>query len=680
MVRHYICNIKKEDYQMQIYVNAKARCDGDGSKERPFKRINDAAKIAMPGDEVLVLPGVYREYVNPIHSGTAENRIVYRSVEPLGAIISGAEEVKNWKHFCQDIWVTHIPNGVFNDYNPYNTPVYGDWYFAKDERHTGCVYLNDKAMYEALTLTECDHAPVYEPSWEHEWTRYKWYAECERDETVIYANFQGKDPREEKVEINVRRECFMPSEEHVDFITLSGFYIEKAATTWAPPAAYQDGMVGPHWAYGWIIEDCEIVNSKCCGISLGKYYDAENDHYFTRKHVKSATQMERDAVCRGQYHGWLKEKVGSHIIRRCNIHDCQQTGIVGRMGCVFSTIEDNHIHHINNMMELGGAEISAIKLHAAIDVVIRRNHIHHSTMGIWLDWEAQGARVSQNLLHDNDVPEGSTKLEGGMESQDIFVEVGHGPTLIDNNIMLSRYGLRVATEGVAMVHNLVLGAFTMVGSGVDNWVDGREQRRYTPYHIRHRTEVAGMMTILHGDNRFYNNIFVQGHPITNEEPKESPFYQQVGTHVWDEYPTYKEWIAKFDMEEEKPDMGKLEPAHFSHLPVWADGNVYLAGAKAWKKEKHNLVKDDADVQIELVEEDGQYRLSTNLYDYLDGFTTGIINSDVLGKAFEPEQRFEERDGSDIVFQSDYLGNHRGVSTIPGPFADVKELDEVIWID
>lgn len=680
MVRHYICKIKKEGYQMQIYVNAKARCDGDGSKERPFKRINDAAKIAMPGDEVLVLPGVYREYVNPIHSGTAENRIVYRSVEPLGAIISGAEEVKNWKHFCQDIWVTHIPNGVFNDYNPYNTPVYGDWYFAKDERHTGCVYLNDKAMYEALTLTECDHAPVYEPSWEHEWTRYKWYAECERDETVIYANFQGKDPREEKVEINVRRECFMPSEEHVDFITLSGFYIEKAATTWAPPAAYQDGMVGPHWAYGWIIEDCEIVNSKCCGISLGKYYDAENDHYFTRKHVKSATQMERDAVCRGQYHGWLKEKVGSHIIRRCNIHDCQQTGIVGRMGCVFSTIEDNHIHHINNMMELGGAEISAIKLHAAIDVVIRRNHIHHSTMGIWLDWEAQGARVSQNLLHDNDVPEGSTKLEGGMESQDIFVEVGHGPTLIDNNIMLSRYGLRVATEGVAMVHNLILGAFTMVGSGVDNWVDGREQRRYTPYHIRHRTEVAGMMTILHGDNRFYNNIFVQGHPITNEEPKESPFYQQVGTHVWDEYPTYKEWIAKFDMEEEKPDMGKLEPAHFSHLPVWADGNVYLAGAKAWKKEKHNLVKDDADVQIELLEEDGQYRLSTNLYDYLDGFTTGIINSDVLGKAFEPEQRFEERDGSDIVFQSDYLGNHRGVSTIPGPFADVKELDEVIWID
>lgn len=77
------------------------------------------------------------------------------------------------------------------------------------------------------------------------------------------------------MEINARRNCFMPSENHINYITVSGFDINKAATTWAPPAAYQDGMIGPHWAKGWIIEDCEISNSKCCGISLGKYYDAE---------------------------------------------------------------------------------------------------------------------------------------------------------------------------------------------------------------------------------------------------------------------------------------------------------------------------------------------------------------------------------------------------------------------
>ena len=50
-------------------------------------------------------------------------------------------------------------------------------------------------------------------------------------------------------------------------------------------------------------------------------------------------------------------------------------------------------------------------------------------------------------------------------SQDIFVEVGHGPTLIDNNILLSDACLRMATEGVAMVHNLICGALTCVGDG-----------------------------------------------------------------------------------------------------------------------------------------------------------------------------------------------------------------------
>lgn len=78
----------------------------------------------------------------------------------------------------------------------------------------------------------------------------------------------------------------------MSYITVSGFNINKAATTWAPPAAFQDGMIGPHWSKGWIIEDCDISNSKCAGISVGKYLDPDNDHYFTYKQVKSPTQME----------------------------------------------------------------------------------------------------------------------------------------------------------------------------------------------------------------------------------------------------------------------------------------------------------------------------------------------------------------------------------------------------
>ena len=46
---------------MIYYVNINAGREGNGSREMPFRRIGDAAKIAMPGDEVLVAPGVYRD-------------------------------------------------------------------------------------------------------------------------------------------------------------------------------------------------------------------------------------------------------------------------------------------------------------------------------------------------------------------------------------------------------------------------------------------------------------------------------------------------------------------------------------------------------------------------------------------------------------------------------------------
>ena len=657
---------------MKIYVNQAAGREGCGTREMPFRWINDAARIARPGDEVIVAPGVYRESVDPIFAGEADARIVYRSQEPLGALITGAEEIKNWEPYQGNTWVCRVDNGVFGGYNPYTTIVGGDWYFAPLVRHTGAVYLNDRQLYETETLEECLRGEVYAPSWEPEWSVYKWYTCQEGHQTVIYANFQGKNPNEEKVEINVRRNCFMPSKTGVNYITFSGFRVSKAATTWAPPAAYQDGMIGPHWSKGWIIEDCDISGSKCCGISLGKYLDPENDHYFTRKHVKSPTQMERDAVCRGQYHGWLKEKVGGHIVRRCKIHHCEQTGIVGRMGAVFSLIEDNEIYNINNMQQLGGAEIAGIKLHAAIDVVMRRNHIHHCTMGIWCDWQAQGTRISQNLLHDNTPPESVPSAKGGMMSQDVFVEVSHGPTLIDNNIMLSRASLRLAAQGVACVHNLMLGAFTAVGGGTDMTVNGVNQPRYTPYHIRHRTEVAGFMTILHGDNRIYNNIFVQNWPVTQTEVKQDMGFmmadnQTVGTGVFDEYPTYEDWIAHFDLD--KPaDMRKLTEYHFAHLPVWIDGNAYFNGAVSWKKEEHALIDGEHPVRVQLEKRDGGYFLNTNLYEFMGDFRDGVITSDGLGYAFEPEQRFEDPDGTAISFDRDYAGNHRGPAPLPGPFA------------
>ena len=209
---------------MDIYVDVRAGRDGNGSKEMPFRRINEAAKVAKPGDTVLVAPGVYREYVDPIFAGEPDARITYKSTEPLKAVITGAERITSWKHYQDNVWVCRVPNSTFGAYNPYTTFVYGDWYFAKADKHTGCVYLNDRALYETASLEDCIKGEVYECSWVPEESVYKWYTEQdqETDETIIYANFKGADPSKENVEINVRRECFFPSKTGVSYITVSG--------------------------------------------------------------------------------------------------------------------------------------------------------------------------------------------------------------------------------------------------------------------------------------------------------------------------------------------------------------------------------------------------------------------------------------------------------------------------
>ena len=262
-------------------------------------------------------------------------------------------------------------------------------------------------------------------------------------------------------------------------------------------------------------------------------------------------------------------------------------------------------------------------------------------------------------------------------SKHFNIEVGHGPTLVDNNILLSKMSVVMPSEGIACVHNLMLGAFGLINSGVDSVVNGQREPRYTPYHIRHRTEVAGFMTILHGDDRIYNNIFIQQYPVTDaaRQPANND-YEVVGTAPFDIFPTYDEWISHFMMGQE-PNMGALAPYHFGHLPVWVEGNAYFNGATVCRHEKRSLVEEKGKAFVSLAEKDGKLILKTNVYDFLKDFRDGIITSDVLGCAFEPEQRFENPDGSAIIFDSDYFGAHRGLDALPGPFADAQ-AERVVW--
>lgn len=131
------------------------------------------------------------------------------------------------------------------------------------------------------------------------------------------------------------------------------------------------------------------------------------------------------------------------------------------------------------------------------------------------------------------------------------------------------------------------------------------------------------------------------------------------------YQLYEEWIHEFDgyCGMGSPDSDR----YYMHLPVWAEGNVYFNGAKPWKKEKNSVVDETHSVHITLEEHDGEWRFSTDLYEVLPKISLGTVSTQTLGMAFEPEQFFENPDGSPIIFNTDYYGNHRSIHPLAGPF-------------
>ena len=238
-----------------------------------------------------------------------------------------------------------------------------------------------------------------------------------------------------------------------------------------------------------------------------------------------------------------------------------------------------------------------------------------------------------------------------------------------------------------MVHNLIAGSFSAVGRGCNNGAPNRPSPRYTPYHMKHRTEVAGFMTILHGDCKFYNNIFIQ-QPLrpdlvlgmyknrTNDWDDGNVL---AGTHPYDNYPTFEEWKAKF---EGYCGMGsQTTDRYYSELPVWAEGNLYFNGACPMSKEKPAYVNavDHIEVGYEVTSENlpgtGGVKLKTNLYDLVksgklpeSAMHCKLLRTEDIAPAFEPEENYENPDGSPIIFDTDFNGKKRGEKPFAGPFA------------
>ena len=562
-----------------------------GTPAAPLRTIQAAAKFAQAGDVITVHAGVYRERVNPPRGGESDQkRIVYQAAAGEKVEIKGSEVVKDWVKVQDDVWKVTLPNAFFGNFNPYSDLIHGDWFSDKGRpHHTGAVYLNGEWLTEAAKLDEVLKPVAATPLW---------FGQVDKENTTIWAQLKGVNPNEKGIEINVRQTVFYPSKPGMNYLTVRGFTLCHAATPWAPPTAEQIGLIGTHWSKGWIIENNVISHSVCSGIALGKHGDQwDNTSADTAEgYVKTIERGHAFAI------PWTKENIGHHLVRNNTISHCEQTGIVGSLGAAFSTITGNTIHDIHVRQLFTGAEMAGIKFHGAIDVELSGNHIYRTCLGLWLDWMAQGTRVSRNLFHDN-------------SGRDLFVEVDHGPFLVDNNLFLSPSSLLTVSQGGAYVHNLFAGGMEM------NPFDGR----MTPFHKAHSTEVAGLHNNPNGDDRFYNNIFV-----------------------------------------ERMDLSQYDTAKF---PVWMNGNVFLKGAKPSKHETSPLVKPDFDPALKLVEKTGGWYLEMKFDKAWNAEPIRkTVTTELLGKTKIADCAYENPDGSPLKIDSDYFGKkRRAANPAAGPF-------------
>ena len=205
----------------------------------------------------------------------------------------------------------------------------------------------------------------------------------------------------------------------------------------------------------------------------------------------------------------------------------------------------------------------------------------------------------------------------------------------------------------------------------------------------------------------------------------------VGTEPFDGYPSFSEWDDTF---QGFCGLGSApSDRYYSPLPVWSEGNVYLNGARAWEKETNPLVDPDHGFGLELrecetpmanvnrpgdcwrivmnvapevkneilkyAEERGEHSnddmkgtIDLNAGDtgmmsstqinaeweenpfacYSARIGAGVISTANLGMAFEPEEKYENPDGSPLVMDTDILGKKRQGRVIPGPFAMLQE--------
>ncbi len=403
---------KETEWTREFHVSASdpaASDDNDGSAARPFRTIGRAAKEAGPGERVLIHAGMYRECVKPARGGTdPEHMISYEAFGDGKVTVSASEEVRdfipsegwNLRRFPGmnptenvSIWEYDLDPDLFRGYNPFcAVNILHDRLFIEYDKTDMTTYLNRRGC------VFCDGKPLEQvPLYYMLGSRENTYWVEANGQKVHFRLAGDENPKEHRIEVTVREQCFAPDIPFLSYIRVKGITFEHAATGAPVP---QRGAVSAYRGHHWVIEDCEVNWANGCAIDVG-------NECWHHTHTPG-------------------EIIGYSVIRNCRIRDAGVCGIAG-MFAEKMLIEGNVIEGTGwQKMELSW-EAGAIKLHNSIDALFRNNIFRNTFRAdhLWLDCGNENNRITGNLF-----------INGIEQREAIFIECTRdGINLIDNNVI-----------------------------------------------------------------------------------------------------------------------------------------------------------------------------------------------------------------------------------------------------
>ncbi|NLF09882.1 MAG: right-handed parallel beta-helix repeat-containing protein [Pirellulaceae bacterium] len=404
----------EQHYERELHVdnqNPHASDQNDGAILQPFKTINAAAQVATPGTRVLIHGGTYRETVQPAMGGLGpEKMISYEAHRGEEVLIKASVEVKDfkpsvgWRLFpwfghtvaspeAIKVWKIELNPEDFKGYNPFcAVNILHDRLFIEYDKTDMTTYLNRRGMV-FVDGKPMKQVPLYNQLSQNDNTYW-----VEANGQKVHIRLPGDaDPRDHVIEVSNREQCFAPKEPFLSYIRVKGLTLAHAATGAPVP---QRGALSCYRGHHWIIEDCTIDWANATGIDCG------NECW---------------------HHDRIEDQIiGYTVIRRNTIKDVGVCGIAG-MFANNLLIEDNLIVGTGwQRMELSW-EAGGIKLHHAVDTLIRRNVIKGciGCDALWLDVGNENCRIAANLF-----------IDGINAREHIFIECSRDvENLIDNNII-----------------------------------------------------------------------------------------------------------------------------------------------------------------------------------------------------------------------------------------------------